>query len=418
MLRRSVIFLCLFFLMIQSHCAVVRYTDVEREPDRSTGDLRFFADFAMFQAHRDSMRIDLYLKFPHTMLSFSKKGSTFVALYEGTILVKCKDGRRVAMEEFEGRIQENSYAGAQSMRQSESRFFRFVLEPGRYDFTVTLGDVNSQRRGMIHREMNVVSFPVNAVSISSIVFAERIEGDAPRDINIVPNPEKIYGEHLPELKFYYEVYIPEHCKDLESLQTRFEITSRENEHQIVLKEGETISPKRSVHSLTGTVHLRGIKEEDVVLVIHVLDREGKSVARRKGPFSIYWPLVNWGDDFELSLAQLELIASNEVIAEYKNLAPGDREPFLKKYWKNRDPNPHTEENELLIEFEKRLRHAKNRLGGMGTDRGKIYIRNGPPQEMTRRMIRDAYGYNRSAEIWVYYDPYREFVFIDNRLVRH
>jgi GWxTD domain-containing protein len=244
-----------------------------------------------------------------------------------------------------------------------------------------------------------------------------VDSESTSTVNLVPNPERIYGEHLPELRFCYEVYIPEGTAHQDSLRTQFEIISSNNGNRIVLEDGPTVPHREGNYALTGTSQLRGIQEEDLELVVHVVDSQGRVLAERKGTFHVYWPLVNWGDDFELSLAQLELVAPGDVVSEYKKCAPEEREPFLKTYWNSRDPVPQTEQNELLVEFEKRLRHAKRQLGGIWTDRSKVYIQNGSPQEMSRRMVRDAFGYPRPAEIWVYFDPYREFVFVEDRLVR-
>jgi GWxTD domain-containing protein len=62
-------------------------------------------------------------------------------------------------------------------------------------------------------------------------------------------------------------------------------------------------------------------------------------------------------------------------------APEDVNRFLDEFWKKRDPNPATPENELRIEVDKRIAYADSLLGGSHLDRGRIYIIYGKPHEI-------------------------------------
>ena len=68
----------------------------------------------------------------------------------------------------------------------------------------------------------------------------------------------------------------------------------------------------------------------------------------------------------------------------------DRGQFIETFWKKRDPNPQTPENEYKVEYFKRIAAANKQFGtggiaGWRTDRGKIYILLGPPKEIQRDM---------------------------------
>lgn len=411
------IFFCSVCALLLGNCSVLQYGGMEGGPAKATGDAEFSADFALFRASEESVRIVLYTKFPNSALTFLKGDDGFFAVYDATAEVKTFDGKRVTAQEFDGQIRESSYEATHSQKNFHYREFGFELGPGRYSVTVTLKDRNSRRRGVVKRNLEIAPFPEDRLSLSSIVFAERVEGDPTQGFTIVPNPDRIYGHRLTELAFYYEVYAPEKQGLKDSLRIVYEIIDQPSRSPLLLTEGPGLPPQGGKFALSGTVPLKSIQKEDVVLEVRIIDREGDVLAERKGSFHILWPLINWGDDFELSLAQLELVASEEMVAEYEKVPPEEREHFLKEYWKGRDPIPQTEENELLIEFERRLRHAKDSLGGIWSDRGRVYVRNGPPYEIERRMVSDVFGYPRLAEVWIYLDPYREFVFIEGRLVQ-
>jgi len=66
----------------------------------------------------------------------------------------------------------------------------------------------------------------------------------------------------------------------------------------------------------------------------------------------------------------------------------DRGQFIEAFWKKRDPNPQTPENEFKLEYYRRIALANKFFGAGGvpgwrTDRGRFYILLGPPKEIER-----------------------------------
>jgi len=67
----------------------------------------------------------------------------------------------------------------------------------------------------------------------------------------------------------------------------------------------------------------------------------------------------------------------------------EREMFIEAFWKQRDPNPNTPENEFKEEHSRRISHANKTFGrespgpGWRTARGKIYITLGEPNTIDR-----------------------------------
>ena len=60
----------------------------------------------------------------------------------------------------------------------------------------------------------------------------------------------------------------------------------------------------------------------------------------------------------------------------------ERENFIENFWRRRDPNPDTEENEFVQEYYERIAYANEHyasgIAGWRTDRGRIYITWGKP----------------------------------------
>jgi GWxTD domain-containing protein len=80
-----------------------------------------------------------------------------------------------------------------------------------------------------------------------------------------------------------------------------------------------------------------------------------------------------------------IISDEERSAFNKLQTDEEREQFIEQFWLRRDPSPDTEENEFKEEHYRRIAYANERFAsgipGWKTDRGRIYITFGPPDEI-------------------------------------
>src|SRR2546423_161042 len=80
------------------------------------------------------------------------------------------------------------------------------------------------------------------------------------------------------------------------------------------------------------------------------------------------------------------IITDEERKAFKKLQTDDeREQFIESFWRRRDPNPDTDENEFREEYYERIAYANEHFAsgvpGWKTDRGRIYIMFGKPDEI-------------------------------------
>ncbi len=73
-------------------------------------------------------------------------------------------------------------------------------------------------------------------------------------------------------------------------------------------------------------------------------------------------------------------------AEFLRLpSDSEREQFIERFWKRRDPNPGTATNEFKEEHYRRISYANERFRddgpGWRSTRGRVYIKLGPPDEI-------------------------------------
>src|SRR5205807_8400448 len=110
------------------------------------------------------------------------------------------------------------------------------------------------------------------------------------------------------------------------------------------------------------------------------------------------------------------IITDEERKAFKKLQTDDeRERFIEEFWRRRDPDPDTDENEYREEYYERIAYANEHFAsgipGWKTDRGRIYIMWGKPDETESHPSGGAY--NRESyegggststypfEIWFY-----------------
>ena len=80
------------------------------------------------------------------------------------------------------------------------------------------------------------------------------------------------------------------------------------------------------------------------------------------------------------------IITDEERKAFKKLQTDDeRERFIEEFWRRRDPDPDTDENEFKEEYYERIAYANEHFAsgipGWKTDRGRIWIMYGKPDEM-------------------------------------
>ncbi len=139
---------------------------------------------------------------------------------------------------------------------------------------------------------------------------------------------------------------------------------------------------------------------------------------RKDKRTLYFSVFNIGrlseKDFDELTDILWYIAEPWEIDSLKNAPDSLRSKEWQEFWKRRDPTPGTPENEFMEKYIERVKYANahfsyGNIPGYKTDRGMIYIKYGPPDEIERHPFElDSPPY----EIWRYYSLGLTFIFVD------
>ncbi len=123
----------------------------------------------------------------------------------------------------------------------------------------------------------------------------------------------------------------------------------------------------------------------------------------------------WTDELDEVVGVMRYIFPYSEYKQLKGKDESEKWEAINIYWKEKDPYPETDENELLNELNERVRFSNKNFSilmhGWRSDRGRIYIIYGEPQ-IVDETYRDNRGYNYQK--WVYANG-KEFLFIDRTM---
>lgn len=144
---------------------------------------------------------------------------------------------------------------------------------------------------------------------------------------------------------------------------------------------------------------------------------GSRTAEFVRTFRNVWPAMPRSlRNVDEALEALRFIASESTI---DSLTSGDferRRDGLEAFWAARDATPGTVMNEVMIEYYRRVDHARLTYGtlaepdGTRSDRGRIFILNGQPTRIERSLS----PAGAHTETWIYEKSGRRFTFVDER----
>jgi len=104
------------------------------------------------------------------------------------------------------------------------------------------------------------------------------------------------------------------------------------------------------------------------------------------------------------LSQVRYIITPEERKIFLELPDPEKENFKEEFWRRRDPNPETEENEFKVEYFSRIQRANEIFRSEGrpgwlTDRGRIYVLFGPPMDRITNPVFETE--QQCSEVWYY-----------------
>ncbi|MGC8595090.1 MAG: GWxTD domain-containing protein [Candidatus Kryptoniota bacterium] len=334
----------------------------------------------------------------------------------------------------------------------------FVLLPGRYRIKVQAVDINdSTNSDSLNGTLDISRFSQTALSSSDIELCSMISSASqPPDsnqneksifykntLNVIPNPSCIYGAGLPIIYYYVEIY--------NLLKAEHDTTFPADSFYVVdyrvidsfgrvHKSSEKIKHKFANSAVeVGTINASNLKTGTYTFVFSVRDSGSNAYATTSKRFFVYnpglgSPVSDSGGEAGASVMSSEFsgmteaqidrefqearyIATSNEISQYNKLSGVEsKRAFIYDFWKKRNSNPVSQVNTYRQIYMERVGYANahfsvGRNEGWNTDRGRVYLLYGPPDEIDRHPNETD---SRPYEIW-YYNSIEggvNFVFVD------
>ena len=402
------------------------------------------ADYSRFIYDDTTGYLEIYYSFYKEQLKPIQKDSDTVVSGLLNIKIINKDNNFIVVNKkwkFEESLNTNSPGNSQN---SLVGVLGFRLRFGNYVCTLIGKDTNdSSKTDTIYYSFDISKYPPDKFSLSDIQLASSIQqvndpisSDFYKNAyEVIPNPSLLYGESVPNIFLYAELYNIDKEIHSKILKLEYILLSSTNEQQY--RKVKILPRHRNSAVEVAAINISKIPSGRYTLIITASDSAKNQIVSSSKRLFIYNPsiidtsvliitdadvmssefsLMNL-DELNENAEYIKYIAKTEDIDQWKNLTDEDaKRLFLFKFWKSKDPDPLSPQNEAKYEYFKRINTANERYGhiqkkGWKTDRGRIYILYAEPSEVER------YYYEtdtRPYEIWRYNDLEGGviFVFVD------
>jgi GWxTD domain-containing protein len=407
-----------------------------------TDELRFDYDYCVFRYDNQKLFLELYYSFNQQQLTFIKTESGYEADGEIDINVYNQNaGKSVIQKRYKVPVMVNDTLGYNKTSNLTGQV-NFLLDSGNYVFKIKACDFNNQSDSAVFEDnLDINSFPVSSVSLSSIQVSSNIKKSADKNnvfykntLEIIPNPDRLFGNNFSTLYYYYEIYNLKKENISDEYYIVGEITDLNNNK--LKSEVKKYQLKSESKVEFGSFDISDLPTNSYNLVINVIDDKNKTLAQNSKKFFVYnsdtskinyekymgnYLLSEYANYTEEQLdnefSKAKYIASEAEKSQYEKLRDVDaKRKFIYDFWKRRDIIPGTPKNEFKMEYFERIAYANahfryNFKEGWLTDRGRVYVTYGVPDDVERHPFE---AEQRAYEIWKYdsIEGGVEFVFVD------
>lgn len=392
--------------------------------------LRVWADASSYKYYQDSTKsyVEIYAAVMRSEFQFEDQGGIYRAgclLYGEAIDSKTQKVVDSVSTVLPLTVKYLEDAYDESVRQFE--IMPMLLPPGIYKMRITAVDMITKRTGVSTFGLEVRDFESNELQMSDIEFAYDIRPVQNESLSsslikagrvVQPNPNRYISNEDSVLYVYCEVYnLKPPSGDSEKFELKSSLhgetgyTVREYPVQTLDKPGESAV-------ITRGIPVYGVPGGEYELRLVVEDKAtGKKATTSKTFMMIYSfdqlapTMTSSGsfseEDAELMQKVIRYITTKEEKETYESLDLDGKRAFLAQFWERRNPNPGSGVNIYKNAIFQRFAYANqnfsttliDKTDGWRTDRGRIYITYGTPDDVVRRPSQMG---SKPLEIWYYY----------------
>ncbi len=310
---------------------------------------------------------------------------------------------------------------------------RYTLPNGNYEMELSIADKNKpSEQAFVTTVPVTIDFPANIMGVSSIQLLESyVKAPTPSILtksgfDLTPYVSNYYPENITRMKFYTEMYGGKKILgDSARMIVSYYLESFESKEKLSNFSGFNKQTANEVNILLSEFNIESLPSGNYNLVVEVRDKENQIQAQQKtffqrtnkpvalsfediksitvtNTFVIYYKNV---DSMGYYIKTLRPISNSSEIQFAENQMNGKDLTLMQQYfynfWKAR--NSVTPER-VWLDYYKEVQKVNKEFGtyglkGFDTDRGRVYLQYGPPDQRSKYETEpSSYPY----EIWEYY----------------
>ncbi|MCB2199577.1 GWxTD domain-containing protein [bacterium] len=354
-------------------------------------------------------RVLTYVEISYADLQFVRSMRGYEANYEVDLSVltgEDENSPRYANRVWRSTVVVSDFEETSSRERHDISETDIEMPPSTYMIVATLTDLETKEKTTVKQTIRVPAYGRGGLELGDLVLAKQVRVTQDGTYEIVPNVDRTIFDSRKPIFVYYEVYPPQ--ADSLMIFTR-----------VVNSKGAIVTSvtQERVATLPITRHFQKIEVGNLPVGRYVIEMQVKGdgqTALKAMNFRVHLSGVPGSvRDLDTAIRQLRYIANTKAVKRMLRAEEADRETLFLDYWKEKDPSPDTQTNELMQEYYGRIERSNLLFGGFRegweTDRGEVYVRFGPPDEVERHPFEVN---SKPYEIWYYYNEQRRFVFVD------
>ncbi len=378
-------------------------------------------DYATFKADSGKVLIEFFVAFQKAKLPYQIQDSTMRVEIDLVLTAREKSGleKTETLKLISAESASNREEGLLIAR------FPMVLSPGTYDFTLSAQENNRLFGKGEFKRIKLRSFDSDSLRVSDIELAFNIfKSDNTKSpfyknsLEVIPNPTAIFGNTVPNLSVYIEIYnlVRNLRLNSDSLYTRTYLSR----NGIALEETERRRVRRRTADAVVYVEKTPI---DSLLSgkydyhFELSDSSFKPIIRRTKSIFIYNPNIKPEmvaernmDALSIEFAgmseelldemrqQVEYIITGDEKEAYRSIRTvEEKRKFFERFWATRGGTSARRAYMNKIE-EANRRFSQGSTLGYKMDKGRIFIKYGEPQNIERE---NSSSNQKPYEIWQY-----------------
>lgn len=391
-------------------------------------NIYFNFDYSIFKSDETNSVLEVYYSVNQKSLTYVKSGDNYEGFAKIHILLTNRTDNSIVIEKSFKSSSIVKDTSGNELSQNIIGQINFLIGDGYYKLKLTGSDFNNDKRlDVFEEDLSILNAAVTSVRMSSIELSTDIKKSAneksifyKNTLDVIPNPSNLFGMNLKELYYYFEIYGLNESNVSDEITIKYSVEDLNNKN--ILSFDKKIKRNSDSRVEYGKINIDSLQRGSYYFRIKILDPSKNLSLSGEKKFFVFnisnqvtsnsqqddyliseYPAKD-EKDLDKEFAVAAYLMTEKEIDRYEDMKNLDlKRKFMYDFWKSRDSNPGTPQNEFKIGYLKRVNEANNNFKeaykeGWKTDRGRVYLVYGKPDDIERFPFETT---KKSYEIWKY-----------------